>query len=127
VQLAGDGDDVTDSSVPWPDSRTEVPFGTITVTARVDDTIPERRKISFDPRRGQHNQTRLLWTLAGPEQVSHYSPAPAPKPTEIGCGVCLNCLACEPALQVFRELGGTRVAFLRIFVEALEADRTQVE
>jgi catalase len=49
VQLAGDGDDVTDSSVPWPESRTEVPFGTITLTQRVDDQDPERRKIIFDP------------------------------------------------------------------------------
>jgi catalase len=49
VQLAGDGDDVTDSSVPWPEGRTEVPFGTITLTDRVDDTVPERRKIIFDP------------------------------------------------------------------------------
>src|SRR5262249_26779081 len=49
VQLAGDCDDVTDSSVPWPEGRTEVPFGTITLTDRVDDTAPERRKIIFDP------------------------------------------------------------------------------
>jgi catalase len=49
VQLAGDGDDVTDSSVPWPEGRMEVPFGTITLTSRVDDTVPERRKIIFDP------------------------------------------------------------------------------
>jgi catalase len=49
VQLAGDGDDVTDSSVPWPEGRTEVPFGTVTLTGRVDDTEPERRKIIFDP------------------------------------------------------------------------------
>src|SRR5262249_29284032 len=41
VQLAGDGDDVTDSSVPWPEGRTEVPFGTITLTGRGDDTEPE--------------------------------------------------------------------------------------
>ena len=38
-----------DASVPWPDSRKEVPFGTITLTARVDEQEPERRKISFDP------------------------------------------------------------------------------
>jgi catalase len=49
VQLAGDGDDVTDSSVPWPEGRTVIPFGTITLTARVDDREPERRKIIFDP------------------------------------------------------------------------------
>jgi len=49
VQLAGDGDDVTDSSVPWPEDRMEVPFGTITLTDRVDATVTERRKIIFDP------------------------------------------------------------------------------
>ncbi len=49
VQLVGDGDDVTDASVAWPESREEVPFGTVTLTARVDDAEPERRKIIFDP------------------------------------------------------------------------------
>ena len=49
VQLAGDGDDVTDSSVPWPDNRPEIKFGTITLTERADDMEPERRKIIFDP------------------------------------------------------------------------------
>jgi catalase len=49
VQLAAPGDDVADASVPWPDSRTETLFGTITLTARVDDQVPERRRIIFDP------------------------------------------------------------------------------
>lgn len=49
VQLAEPGDDVTDASVTWPDSRKEVPFGTITLTARVDEHELERRKIIFDP------------------------------------------------------------------------------
>jgi catalase len=49
VQMAGPGDDVTDASVTWPDSREEIPFGTVSVTARVDDQVPERRKIIFDP------------------------------------------------------------------------------
>jgi catalase len=49
VQMAAPGDDVTDASVPWPDSRPEIPFGTITLTARVDDQVPERRRIIFDP------------------------------------------------------------------------------
>jgi catalase len=49
VQLAGDGDDVTDSSVPWPQGRPEVRFGTIALTGRVDDAEPQRRKIIFDP------------------------------------------------------------------------------
>ncbi len=49
VQMAEPGDDVTDASVAWPDSRTEIPFGTITVKARVDDQGPDLRKIIFDP------------------------------------------------------------------------------
>ena len=49
VQMAEPGDDVADASVPWPDSRTETLFGTITLTARVDDQVPERRRIIFDP------------------------------------------------------------------------------
>jgi catalase len=49
VQLAEPGDDVADASVTWPDSRTESRFGTITLTTRVDDQVPERRRIIFDP------------------------------------------------------------------------------
>ena len=49
VQLAGPGDDVTDASVTWPESRQEVRFGTITLSARVDEQEQERRKIIFDP------------------------------------------------------------------------------
>jgi catalase len=49
VQMAEPGDDVADASVTWPDNRTEIPFGTITLTARVDDQVPDRRKIIFDP------------------------------------------------------------------------------
>jgi catalase len=49
VQMAAQGDDVADASVPWPDSRQEIPFGKLTLTARVDDQEPERRKIIFDP------------------------------------------------------------------------------
>jgi catalase len=49
VQLAGDGDDVNDSSVAWPENRPQIPFGTITLTARVDDREPEKRMIIFDP------------------------------------------------------------------------------
>ena len=49
VQLAGNGDDVMDSSVPWPDIRPEIKFGTITLTERADDMEPERQKIIFDP------------------------------------------------------------------------------
>jgi catalase len=49
VQMAGRDDDVADASVPWPDGRVEIPFGTLTLTARVDDQEPERRRIIFDP------------------------------------------------------------------------------
>ena len=49
VQLAEAGDEVANASVTWPDDRKEIPFGTITLTARVDDQVPERRKIIFDP------------------------------------------------------------------------------
>src|SRR5215831_5936823 len=49
VQMAEAGDDVADASTTWPASRTEIPFGTVTLTARVDDQVPERRKIIFDP------------------------------------------------------------------------------
>jgi len=49
VQMAGGGDDVVDASVPWSAHRMEIPFGTITLTTRVDDQEPDRRKIIFDP------------------------------------------------------------------------------
>ncbi len=49
VQMAEPRDDVADASVSWPDSRAEIPFGTITLTALVDDQVPDRRKIIFNP------------------------------------------------------------------------------
>jgi catalase len=49
VQMAESGDDVADASAPWPATRPEIPFGTITLTARVDDQAVELRKIIFDP------------------------------------------------------------------------------
>src|SRR5436190_459767 len=49
VQMAERGDDVADASVPWPDNRAQIPFGTLTLIARVDDQEPERRRIIFDP------------------------------------------------------------------------------
>jgi catalase len=49
VQLAEDGDDTADATAAWPDSRPEVPFGTITLTASINDADPEIRKIIFDP------------------------------------------------------------------------------
>jgi catalase len=49
VQMAEPGDEVADASTPWPANRAEIPFGTVMLTARVDDQVPERRKIIFDP------------------------------------------------------------------------------
>lgn len=50
VQLAADGDGVTDATATWPDTREEIDFGTTTLTERVNDFDPEMRKIIFDPR-----------------------------------------------------------------------------
>ncbi len=49
VQMAESDDNVADACVAWPDNREEIPFGTVTLTARVDDQVPERRRIIFDP------------------------------------------------------------------------------
>jgi catalase len=49
VQLAGPGDDVTNSAVAWPHDREELPFGRIALTKRVDDQTDELRRIIFDP------------------------------------------------------------------------------
>jgi catalase len=49
VQVAEAGDNTQDVTATWPETRAEIPFGTITLTARVDDQEPERRKIIFDP------------------------------------------------------------------------------
>ncbi len=49
VQLAEPGDVVTDATVNWPSTRSEVEFGTITLTKRVDALAPEQRKVIFDP------------------------------------------------------------------------------
>lgn len=49
VQIAQPGDDIADASTTWPVDREEIAFGTITLTARVDDQEPERRRMIFDP------------------------------------------------------------------------------
>jgi len=49
VQLAGDGDVVTDATVRWPETRPEVEFGTVSLATRVNEQDPEMRKIIFDP------------------------------------------------------------------------------
>lgn len=49
VQLAATEDNVSDSTIIWPETRTEVEFGTITLKERVNAADPEMRKIIFDP------------------------------------------------------------------------------
>jgi catalase len=49
VQLAEAGDNVTDSTSLWPETRPEAEFGTIAIKERVDELAPERRKMIFDP------------------------------------------------------------------------------
>ena len=45
VQMAEPDDRVANASVTRPDIREEIPFCTITLTARVDDQVRERSKI----------------------------------------------------------------------------------
>jgi len=52
VQMAEPVDNIADASTTWPANRTEIPFGTITLTARVDEQAPEQRKIIFDRSQG---------------------------------------------------------------------------
>ena len=49
VQVAEAGDEVADSTIHWPESRTEIEFGTLAIKERVDELAPEQRKIIFDP------------------------------------------------------------------------------
>jgi catalase len=49
VQVARAGDEVTDATAVWPDTREQVEFGTLTLTERVDELAPEMRKVIFDP------------------------------------------------------------------------------
>jgi catalase len=49
VQLAEKGDDVTDSTALWPETRPQMEFGSLAIEERVDELAPERRKIIFDP------------------------------------------------------------------------------
>jgi catalase len=49
VQIAAEGDDVSDATVTWPAARPEIEFGTFTLTSFADQSDPELRKIIFDP------------------------------------------------------------------------------
>lgn len=49
AQLAAPGDEVADATAVWPEDRELAPFGTLTITGRVDELDPEQRKVIFDP------------------------------------------------------------------------------
>ena len=49
VQLANDGDTVDDATMHWPEDRTLLDLGKVTLTALVSDNDQERKKIIFDP------------------------------------------------------------------------------
>jgi catalase len=49
VQMAEAGDNATDATAVWPETRTLLDFGTLEIQQRVDELTPEQRKIIFDP------------------------------------------------------------------------------
>ncbi len=49
VQMAEKGDNVSDATESWPNTREEINIGTISLTKRVDENAPEMRKMIFDP------------------------------------------------------------------------------
>jgi catalase len=49
VQLAESGDEVTNSTAVWPETRPFAEFGTLTIMEKVDELNPEMRKTIFDP------------------------------------------------------------------------------
>jgi catalase len=49
VEIAQDGDNVSDATVSWPAIRHRIDFGTVVLTQRVADDDPEARRIIFDP------------------------------------------------------------------------------
>jgi catalase len=49
VQLANSGDVVDDATIHWPEDRSQLELGTITLTAPVPDSSHEQKQIIFDP------------------------------------------------------------------------------
>ncbi|MGA2410905.1 MAG: catalase, partial [Candidatus Binataceae bacterium] len=49
VQIAEPGDVVDDSTVLWPEDRSQVAFGTLELTGEVANNEAEQRQIIFDP------------------------------------------------------------------------------
>ncbi len=49
VQVAAEGDNVTDSTVHWPKDRPETQFGTVELMSEIPNNEDEQRHIIFDP------------------------------------------------------------------------------
>jgi catalase len=49
VQLAGDGDPITDATAKWPDSRPTVELGEIAITTADPDSLGHEKKLLFVP------------------------------------------------------------------------------
>lgn len=49
VQLANDGDVVDDATIHWPEDRTQLELGTLTLNQSVADDAHEQKTIIFDP------------------------------------------------------------------------------
>ena len=49
VQLANDGDVVDNATIHWPEDRTQLELGTVTLDHRVADDAQEQKHIIFDP------------------------------------------------------------------------------
>jgi catalase len=49
VQLANDGDTVDDATIHWPEERTLLDLGAITLTEPVADSAHEQKQLIFDP------------------------------------------------------------------------------
>jgi catalase len=51
VQLADDGDSITDASQSWPVERAQVELGTLSIKRTVADSDAQQRSLGFDPTR----------------------------------------------------------------------------
>jgi catalase len=49
VEMAKEGDNVSDATVTWPADREHIDFGTVVLTEKVSDDDVEARRIIFDP------------------------------------------------------------------------------
>jgi catalase len=49
VQVAVPGDVTDDATVHWPEDRTNVPFGMVTLTGRIPNDDADAKRIIFDP------------------------------------------------------------------------------